>query len=62
MLFFQRAIYKNHMGQKAYVVPEGYSLPLPIVQMAQIFGFNDLWIHFLLFWKAYSAAAVFSSF
>lgn len=50
MLFFERAIYKNHMGQKAYVVPEGYSLALPIVQIAQIFGFkNDLWMYFLLF-------------
>lgn len=50
MLLFQRAIYKNHMGQKAYVVPEGYSLALPIVQTVQVFGFKkDLWIDFLLF-------------
>lgn len=63
MLLFQRAVCKNHIGQKAYVASGGYSLASPIIQIVQMFGFeNDLWTHFLLFSKDYSAAAAFSSF
>lgn len=63
MLLLLRAISENCKGQNAYLVPEVYSLAWPIEGIVQLFDFkNDLWIYFLLFWKDYSAAAVFYSF
>jgi len=63
MLLLLRTISKNCRGENAYLVSGGYLLAWSIEGIVQLFGFkNVLQIYLLLFWKDYSAAAVFSSF